>query len=304
MGAARTGSGKTLAFLIPAIELLHRLKFKPRNGPHIRIALKEAEASTVSTLTQGYIVCPPDQRFLLLFTFLEKDLNKKIILFFSSCNSVKYHGELLNYIDIPVLDLHGKQKQQKRTNTLFEFTNAESGILMCTNVAARGLDIPHVDWIVQYDPPDVPRDYIHRVGRIARAGKAGKSLLFLLESELGFLRFLQEAKVPPSNEYTIASQRVFQVQTQQLEKLLQGNYYLHRSALDSYRSYLHAYNPYANKRFFDINDLDPQKVAKSFGFATSPKVSIAPSPGSGAQAPREEEKTRSLATELGRGVGG
>ncbi|KAL7279765.1 hypothetical protein ACG7TL_006172 [Trametes sanguinea] len=85
-----------------------------------------------------------------------------------------------------------------------------------------------VSWIVQYDPPDDPRDYIHQVGRTARAGKAGKSLLFLLESELGFLRFLQEAKVP-LNEYTIGSQRIFQVQTQ-LEKLLQGNYYLYRSA--------------------------------------------------------------------------
>ncbi|KAI0745252.1 P-loop containing nucleoside triphosphate hydrolase protein [Earliella scabrosa] len=413
MGSARTGSGKTLAFLVPAIELLHRLKFKPRNGTGViiltptrelalqifgvakelmshhtqtvgivmgganrraeaerlekgvnllvavpgrlldhlqntkgfvfrnlrslvideadrilevgfeeevkkivsilpsenrqtmlfsatqttktqdlaRISLrpgtisidvdKEAAASTVSTLSQGYIVCPSDQRFLLLFTFLKKHAKKKVIVFFSSCNSVKYHAELLNYIDVPVLDLHGKQKQQKRTTTFFEFINAESGILLCTNVAARGLDIPHVDWIVQYDPPDDPRDYIHRVGRTARAGKAGESLLFLLESELGFLRYLQEAKVP-LNEYTVASNRVSQVQTQQLEKLLQGNYYLYRSALEGYRSYLHAYNSYANKKIFDINALDLQKVGKSFGFVTPPKVSIAPSPGSGA----------------------
>ena len=109
--------------------------------------------------------------------------------------------------------MQGKQKQQKRTNTFFEFINAKSGILLCTNVAARGLDIPHVDWIVQYDPPDDPRDYIHRVGRTARAGKAGQSLLFLLPNELGFLRYLQEAKVP-LNEYSVASNRVSQVQSQ------------------------------------------------------------------------------------------
>ena len=90
--------------------------------------------------------------------------------------------------------LQGKQKQQKRTNTFFEFCNAESGILLCTDVAARGLDIPRVDWIIQYDPPDDPRDYIHRVGRTARAGKVGKSLMFLLPSELGFLRYAKEAK--------------------------------------------------------------------------------------------------------------
>ena len=64
------------------------------------------------------------------------------MVFFSSCNSVKYHAELLNYIDIPVKDIHGKQKQQRRTSTFFEFNQAEKGVLLCTDVAARGLDIP------------------------------------------------------------------------------------------------------------------------------------------------------------------
>ena len=84
------------------------------------------------------------------------------MVFFSSCNSVKFHSELLNYVDISVKDIHGKQKQQKRTTTFFEFCQAETGILLCTDVAARGLDIPAVDWIIQYDPPDDPREYIHR----------------------------------------------------------------------------------------------------------------------------------------------
>ena len=60
------------------------------------------------------------------------------------------------------MSIHGKQKQAKRTSTYFQFCNAETGILFCTDVAARGLDIPEVDWIVQYDPPDDPKDYIHR----------------------------------------------------------------------------------------------------------------------------------------------
>lgn len=404
LGAARTGSGKTLAFLIPAVELLHRMKFKPRNGTGIiivsptrelalqifgvakdlmahhsqtfgivigganrraeaeklekgvnlivatpgrlldhlentkgfvfrnlkalvideadrileigfeeemkkiikilpnddrqsmlfsatqttkvqdlaRISLrpgplhvdvdKEEATSTVSTLSQGYVVCSSDRRFLLLFTFLKKNLKKKIIVFFSSCNSVKYHGELLNYIDVPVLDLHGKQKQQKRTNTFFEFINAESGILLCTDVAARGLDIPRVDWIIQFDPPDDPRDYIHRVGRTARAGKVGKSLMFLLESELGFLRYLKEAKVP-LNEFTFPTDRIANVQSQ-LEKLLQKNYFLHQSARDGFRSYLQAYASYSLKKIFDINALDLAKVGKAFGFAVPPRVNV------------------------------
>lgn len=85
--------------------------------------------------------------------------------------------------------------------------------MLCTDVAARGLDIPRVDWIIQFDPPDDPRDYIHRVGRTARAGKVGKSLMFLLESELGFLRYLKEAKVP-LNEFTFPTDRIANVQSQ------------------------------------------------------------------------------------------
>lgn len=75
---------------------------------------------------QGYVVCPSDKRFLLLFTFLKKNMKrKKIMVFLSSCNSVKFHAELLNYIDIPCWDIHGRQKQQKRTTTFFDFVNAK-----------------------------------------------------------------------------------------------------------------------------------------------------------------------------------
>jgi len=71
------------------------------------------DAATVEGLEQGYVVCESDQRFLLLFTFLKKNLGKKkIIVFFSSCNSVKFHAELLNYIDIPVLDLHVRARSR------------------------------------------------------------------------------------------------------------------------------------------------------------------------------------------------
>ena len=158
-----------------------------RAGPLYINVESTQEHSTVAGLEQGYVICEADMRFRLLFTFLKKHPRKKILVFFSSCNCVKYYSELLNYIDLPVLDLHGKQKQQKRTNTFFEFCNAPHGTLICTDVAARGLDIPAVDWIVQFDPPDDPRDYIHRVGRTARgAGGKGKSLMFLQPGEVGF----------------------------------------------------------------------------------------------------------------------
>jgi len=121
------------------VEDLARISLRP--GPLYINVDHAKEHSTVEGLEQGYVVCDSDKRFLLLFSFLKRNLKKKIIVFFSSCACVKYHAELLNYIDLPVLDLHGKQKQQKRTNTFFEFCNAKQGTLICTDVAARGLDV-------------------------------------------------------------------------------------------------------------------------------------------------------------------
>ncbi|KAI8888538.1 ATP-dependent RNA helicase HAS1 [Backusella circina FSU 941] len=248
-----------------------------------RVSLKESplyinvdekkDTSTAEGLEQGFVVVEADKRFLLLFTFLRKNQKKKVIVFFSNCNTVKYYAELLNYIDVPVMDLHGKQKQQKRSTTFFDFCKAEKGILLCTDVAARGLDIPSVDWIVQFDPPDDPRDYIHRVGRTARAGGKGKSLLFLLPSEQGFLKYLKDAKVP-LNEFQFPNNKIANVQSQ-LEKLVEKNFYLNQSARDAFRSYLQAYATYHLKKIFNVDNLDLAKIAKSFGFSVPPKVNLA-----------------------------
>jgi ATP-dependent RNA helicase DDX18/HAS1 len=77
-----------------------------KKGPLYINVDERKDTSTAEGLEQGYVVCESDKRFLLLFTFLRKNLKKKVIVFFSSCNSVKYHAELMNYIDVPVLELH------------------------------------------------------------------------------------------------------------------------------------------------------------------------------------------------------
>ncbi|XP_055848743.1 probable ATP-dependent RNA helicase pitchoune [Episyrphus balteatus] len=231
------------------------------------------ETATVSGLEQGYIVCPSEKRLLVLFTFLKKNRKKKVMVFFSSCMSVKYHHELFNYIDLPVTSIHGKQKQTKRTTTFFQFCNAETGILLCTDVAARGLDIPAVDWIVQYDPPDDPKEYIHRVGRTARGeGSSGHALLILRPEELGFLRYLKMAKVP-LNEFEFSWNKIADIQLQ-LEKLISKNYFLNQSAKEAFKGYVRAYDSHQLKTIFDVNTLDLQTVAKSFGFLVPPVVDL------------------------------
>lgn len=244
--------------------------------PAICNAHAESDTVTAAGLEQGYVCCPSEARFLLLYSFLKANLksNKKIMVFFSSCDSVKFHSELLNYVDIPVKEIYGKQKQQKRTATFFEFTNCTEGILLCTDVAARGLDVPNVDWIIQFDPPNDPKEYIHRVGRAARGSKAtGKALLFLCPSELKFLLYLKTAKIAV-NEFDFPAKRIPKDAQSKLEKLVTTHYHLNRSARDAYRSYLLAYCSHSQKDIFNVHELDFAGVGRSFGFTEPPFVHL------------------------------
>jgi ATP-dependent RNA helicase DDX31/DBP7 len=112
--------------------------------------------------------------------------------------------------------MHGNLPQGERTETFWNFSRARSGILFCTDVgtcglnapfrsalrpsphrcaAARGLDLPEVSFIVQYNPPEEAQEYVHRVGRTGRMGQAGTAMLFLLPSELEFIDVLQQSQV-------------------------------------------------------------------------------------------------------------
>ncbi|XP_059661635.1 DEAD-box ATP-dependent RNA helicase 51-like [Cornus florida] len=253
------------------VEDLARLSFQERP---VYIDVDDGRTKVTNEgLQQGYCVVPSAKRFVLLYSFLKRNLSKKVMVFFSSCNSVKFHSELLRYIHVDCYDIHGKQKQQKRTSTFFDFCKAEKGILLCTDVAARGLDIPAVDWIVQYDPPDEPKEYIHRVGRTARGeGAKGNALLFLIPEELKFLSYLKTAKVPVK-EYEFDENKLAKVKSH-LEKLVANNYYLNKSAKDAYRSYILAYNSHSMKDIFDVHRLDLTAVAGSFCFSCPPKIHL------------------------------
>ncbi|XP_037433585.1 DEAD-box ATP-dependent RNA helicase 27-like isoform X2 [Triticum dicoccoides] len=227
-------------------------KNEERKEKPVYISVDDGKSNaTVEGLQQGYCVIPSDKRFLVLYAFLKKKQSKKI-----GCE-----------------DIHGRQKQQKRTTTFFNFCKAEKGILLCTNVAARGLDIPDVDYIVQYDPPDEPKDYIHRVGRTARGEKGkGSALLFLLPQELKFLIYLKAAKISLT-EYEFNNKNVPNLQSH-LENIVGENYFLNQSAKEAYRSYILAYNSHAMKDIFNVHDLDMKAVAASFCFKNPPKVNL------------------------------
>ena len=98
---------------------------------------------------------------------------------------------------VPLRALHGRMNQFKRMGVFYEYCEAKSMVLFATDIAARGLDFPSVDWVVQADCPEGSEAYIHRVGRTARYVSSGKGLLLLLPSERdGMLAALAAAKIP------------------------------------------------------------------------------------------------------------
>jgi ATP-dependent RNA helicase DDX18/HAS1 len=138
------------------------------------------------------------------------------------------------------------------------------------------LDIPAVDWIVQFDPPDDPREYIHRVGRTARGeGSSGHALLILRPEEIGFLRYLKQAKVP-LNEFEFSWSKIADIQMQ-LENLISKNYFLNQSAKEGFKSFIRAYDSHQLKTIFNLANLDLLEVAKSFGFTQPPAIDLSES---------------------------
>jgi superfamily II DNA/RNA helicase len=87
-------------------------------------------------------------------------------------------------------------KQKQRNSALRAFSEMDGGVLLCTDVAARGLDLPDVDWIVQLDPPQDPDAFVHRVGRTARMGRNGSALVFLMPHEEAYVQLLRRRRVP------------------------------------------------------------------------------------------------------------
>ncbi len=146
---------------------------------------EDATEATLTALKQHYIVTPLAEKLSILYNFIRSNLKKKIIVFASSGKQVRFVYESFRHMrpGIPLLHLHGRQKQMARHNVVQQFSRSDAYCLFATDVAARGLDFPDVDWVVQIDCPEDADTYIHRSGRTARYGRNGEALLFLTPSE-------------------------------------------------------------------------------------------------------------------------
>ncbi|XP_051734100.1 probable ATP-dependent RNA helicase DDX10 [Ctenopharyngodon idella] len=253
-----------------SVKDLARLSLK---NPEYVWVHEQAKFSTPATLEQNYVVCELHQKVNMLFSFMRSHLQKKIIVFFACCKEVQYLFRVFCRLrpGISVLALHGKQQQMKRVEVYNDFVRKTSAVLFATDIAARGLDFPAVNWVLQFDCPEDANTYIHRVGRTARYKEGGEALLVLLPSEeKGMIEQLQEKKVP-INKIQVNPEKLVSVQ-QKLEAFLAQEIDQKERAQRCFVSYLRSVYLMKNKDVFDVFQLKLQEYAMSLGLAVAPRV--------------------------------
>ena len=229
--------------------------------------------STPHKLTQSYLVCDLQDKLNVLFSFMRNHLTCKMIVFISSCKQVKFVYEVFRRMrpGIPLMALYGRQKHVKRMAIYTDFCQKKASVLFCTDIAARGLDIPAVDWVLQMDCPEDANTYIHRAGRTARYESGGKSLLFLLPSEEhGMLEELKRKKIPIEC-IQVNPRKISSIQ-RKLESFCAQDCEVKQWAQRSFICYLRSVHLQSNKRIFDVHKLSLEQYAASLGLLRPPRV--------------------------------
>lgn len=184
------------------VQLLNeKLKFKDKKPTLVDANPKEIVSGQI---TEALVECGPTERDLYLYYFLLMYKGSTLV-FTNSIDSVKRLVPLLNNLNIPAFSIHSSMIQKQRLRALEKFKEAsqknEVAVLVASDVAARGLDIPNIDHVVHYHLPRSADVYIHRSGRTARAGKEGVSVMFCSPQEAsGPLRKLRRLVAGNSNK--------------------------------------------------------------------------------------------------------
>lgn len=147
--------------------------------------------STVSTLLQYYIFIPLKHKDTYLVWLANELSGRTMIIFVRTVHDASRIAIMLRHLGFPAIPLHGQLSQSHRLGALNKFKSGGRTILVATDVASRGLDIPLVDYVVNYDIPTHSKDYIHRVGRTARAGRAGKSITVATQYDVELLQRIE-----------------------------------------------------------------------------------------------------------------
>lgn len=232
-----------------------------------------ASSATPSTLQQNYIVTPLPEKLDTLWSFIRANLKSKILVFLSSGKQVRFVYESFRHMQpgIPLLHLLGRQKQASRLEITSKFSATKNSCLFATDVVARGLDFPAVDWVIQLDCPEDADTYIHRVGRTARYERNGRAVIFLAPTEEeGMLKRLEHKKVIV--EKINVRQKKQQSIKHQLQNMCFKDPELKYLGQKAFISYVKSIYLQKDKEIFKLNELPLEELSVSMGLPGAPRI--------------------------------
>ncbi|XP_054646303.1 probable ATP-dependent RNA helicase DDX49 [Dunckerocampus dactyliophorus] len=207
---------QTLLFSATLTDTLQELKNIAMNRPFFWESTSETR--TVEELDQRYILTPEKVKdaYLvhLIQTFTDEHDDWSIIIFTNTCKSCQILTMMLREFNFPTISLHSMMKQKKRFANLSKFKASIYKILIATDVAARGLDIPTVQVVINHNTPGLPKIYIHRVGRTARAGRNGVSITLVTQYDIHLVHAIEEQIQTKLKEFPVEEKEVLKILTQ------------------------------------------------------------------------------------------
>ncbi|KAK5069210.1 ATP-dependent RNA helicase dbp4 [Lithohypha guttulata] len=265
---------QTLLFSATQTKKINDLVRLSLQEPEFVSVHESANTATPSKLQQNYIVTPLAEKLDVLWSFLRTNTKKKILVFLSSGKQVRFVYEAFRHLQpgIPLLHLHGNQKQTARLDITTRFSRAQHACLFSTDVAARGLDFPSVDWVVQVDAPESPDTYIHRVGRTARFDREGYSVLFLDPSEEeGMLASLERKRVF-LERINVKQKKMQDTLRTQMQNMCFKDPELKYLGQKAFVNYVRSVYVMPDKDTFKLKELDLEGYAASLGLPGAPRV--------------------------------
>ncbi|KAK5638358.1 hypothetical protein RI129_012653 [Pyrocoelia pectoralis] len=244
-----------------------------RNPVSIMVTEK-ASQSTPIALQNFYITTKNNGKLATLLSFLEGENVQKALLFMPTCACVDYWSSVLPHLfnSVPTFAIHGKMKE-KRKKVLADFKHAEKGLLICTDVLARGIDIPQVDWVVQWDPPASAAAFVHRIGRTARQGHQGSAVILLYESEEAYIDFIQRnQKVEVTNILNPATEEKVSSLLSKLREMQMADRDLFDKGTRAFVSHIRSYSKHECSLLLRVNELPLAAMAASYGLLQLPKM--------------------------------
>lgn len=186
-GKAKGGSDNLMSKQQSMEYLLKKLKFREEKPKFIDA---NPASQMASKLKEGLIECAGTEKDLYLYSLLMFYPNKRALIFTNSISAVRRLTPFLQNLNLPAVPLHSSMIQKARLRSIERFKERPGSILVATDVAARGLDIPRVELVIHYHLPRAADTYVHRSGRTARADASGSSILICAPEEVGGVRRL------------------------------------------------------------------------------------------------------------------